>query len=157
MKMTKSLLPLLLLWAFAGNVLADGFRVVTKVESSFADAKELLELAITGKGYVISHFSDIGEMLARTATDVGATEAIYGQAGVIEFCSATLSREMMAEDPANIIFCPYAIGLYQLAGDEEHVYVAYERLSQVAGVPEGSALARAEAVLAEIVAEATEF
>ena len=41
---------------------------------------------------VIDYTGHIGDMLDRTAKDVGATKKIYAQAEAMQFCSATLSR-----------------------------------------------------------------
>ena len=87
-----------------------------EVEGSFDDAVFNLEGAIVGRGFVVDHVSHVGEMLNRTAADVGATRQVYDRADVYLFCSATLSREMMEADPNNIAHCPYGIFVYQLAG-----------------------------------------
>jgi uncharacterized protein (DUF302 family) len=132
-------------------------RVVQTAAMAFEDAKQFLEAAIAQRGFVVSHYSDIGGMLQRTGTDVGSTQPVYDQAGVIEFCSAALSRKMMAADAANILFCPYAIALYTLPAQPEAVHIAYERVA--AGAPEGSqqVLKEIEDLLADIVREVVEF
>ena len=140
----------------AEMVPAEGGRVTKVAEGSFADVKEMLEFAITNQGFVISHFSNIGEMLARTGKDLGADRQVFGAAGVMEFCSASLSRKMMEEDPSNIVFCPYAIALYQLPGDSEKVYLSFDKPSVIAGAASDSILHQVDAVLEEIITEASE-
>ena len=133
------------------------FRAVYSTQGSFEDVKQGVELAITGRGLVISHYSNIGEMLARTGEDVGSDRQVYLQAGVVEFCSAVMSRRMMEADPGNIIFCPYAIALYVLPDAPDTVHLSYERLAKVAGGSTTEVLAEIEELLDGIVQEAMAF
>lgn len=133
------------------------FRVIHTTQGSFADVKQGLELAITGRGLVISHYSDVGTMLSRTGEDVGSGREVYLDAGVIEFCSAVMSRKMMEADPANLIFCPYAIAVYVRPEDPETVYVAYERLSRAAAGGTTALLEEVETLLEAIVQEGMAF
>ena len=68
-----------------------------------------VEAAIIGKGLVIDYRSHVGEMLNRTAADVGSAVKVYDNADVFLFCSAVLSRKVMEADPMNIAHCPYGI------------------------------------------------
>ena len=95
------------LWA--GAALADGEAIVYDFEGSFDDATFGVESAIVGRGLVIDYISHTGEMLARTAEDVGSDVDIFDQADIFLFCSAVLSRKVMELDPMNIVHCPYAI------------------------------------------------
>lgn len=97
------------------------------MQGNFADAREALELAITGKGLVINNISHIGNMLQRTGKDIGANKNVYQKAEAMEFCSANLSRKMMEADPRNIVFCPFIITVYTLAGEENTVHLAYRK------------------------------
>ena len=105
-----------------------------------------LRIAIEGRGLVIDAVSHVGEMLNRTAADVGASVKVYDHAQVIQFCSATLSRKVMEIDPMNIAFCPYGVFVFQRAG-AEGVTVGYRRL------PEGP-MQEVDALLDAIVREA---
>ena len=53
----------------------------------------------------------------------------------------------MASDPHNIVFCPFVISAYQIAGDEGKVYVAFKRPHN----PDGSEAAQ------EALKQVTEF
>lgn len=119
------------------------------LDASYEDARFGLKLAIESHGFVVDHVSHVGEMLNRTAADVGATRQVYAQAEVLQFCSATLSREMMEADPANIAFCPYGLFLYQAEGSEQ-VVLGFRRM------PEG-AMQKVETLLTEIAEEAAGF
>ena len=78
-------------------------------EGSFEDATFGVESAIIGRGLVIDYTSHIGDMLDRTAADVGSDQKLFNNAQVFVFCSAVLSRKMMEADPDNIAFCPYGV------------------------------------------------
>ena len=99
-----------------------------KVPGSYEDVRVDLEYAITGRGIKINGVSHISDMLTRTGKDIGRTKKIYGHAEAIEFCSATLSRDMMEADPTNIIFCPYIIYIYSLKDDKNSVYLGYRKI-----------------------------
>jgi len=116
------------------------------VEDAYDDVVFELTTAIEGRGYVIDNVSHVGEMLNRTAADVGATVQVYDHAEVFQFCSAVLSRKMMEADAMNIAFCPYAIFVFRKAG-EVPVTIGYRRM------PEG-VMQEVDALLDEIVREA---
>ncbi len=129
--------------------LADGSMENTQVKGSFEDTKEALVTAIENRGLVINYTSHIADMLARTGADLGATKKIYEKAEIIEFCSAGLSRKMMETDPHNIIFCPFAISVYTLPGQNGSTWIAYRK-------PTGSAAGIAGPLLRELVREASQ-
>ncbi len=110
----------------------DSYMRMYSVTGSFADVRDDLELAITGRGIKINNISYIGKMLRRTARDVGATREIYRHAQAFEFCTARISRATMEADPHNIVFCPYIIAIYELADEPGRVYLSY-RLPQLVG------------------------
>lgn len=128
-----------------GPARADGVTSY-QVESSFDDVAFALESAIIGQGLVIDHISQVGEMLNRTAADVGAERQIYLAADVYQFCSAVLSRKMMEANPDNIAHCPYSVFIYELAEHAGVIHVGYRR------VPPGE-MQEVEALLDEIVRE----
>ena len=74
-------------------------------KGAYEDVRDAVAAAIEGKGLVIDGVAHVGDMLERTAKDVGATRRLYGKAEVFEFCSARISREMMEADPHHIAFC----------------------------------------------------
>jgi hypothetical protein len=86
-------------------------------------------------------------MLERTGKDIGASRRVYDRAETIEFCSATVSRQTMEMDPANIVYCPYVIAVYTVPGAKDTVHLAYRR------PPAG--FAAMDALFKGIVAEAT--
>lgn len=141
--MTRIMLYILSVGLLAGEVASAGaaepehLRLYT-VKRDFDTVKEDVEIAITNKGLVIDHTSRIGAMLERTGKDLGTTKPIYGNAGSMQFCSATVSRRSMEADPSNIVFCPYVIVYYTLPQDPKTVYVGYRR-----PVPAGSEASRA--------------
>lgn len=113
-------------------------------EGNFDDATFSVESAIIGQGLVIDYVSHTGEMLNRTAGDVGSDTKLFEAADVFLFCSAVLSRKVMEADPMNIAHCPYGIFVAEREGK---VMVGYRTY------PEG-AMQDVQALLDEIVKEA---
>jgi len=62
------------------------------VKGTFADVRERVVMALENRGLVINYNAKIGDMLERTGRDLGRERRIYGNAEVIEFCSARLSH-----------------------------------------------------------------
>jgi uncharacterized protein (DUF302 family) len=94
-------------------------------DGSFDDAAFGVETAIVGRGLVVDHVSHVGEMLARTAADVGSDVELFAQADVFQFCSAVVSRRVMEADPTNIAYCPYGIFVADRAGEVTIGYRAF--------------------------------
>ena len=115
-------------------------------EGGFEDATFAVENAIVGKGLVIDYVSHVGEMLNRTAADVGSEVRIFDAADIFLFCSAKLSREVMEADPGNIAHCPYGIFGTDRGGKVE---IGYRNQ------PEGE-MQKVQALLDEIVRDALE-
>lgn len=136
-----------LTFALAAGPLAAADEAVTYAfDGSFEDAAFAVESAIIGQGLVIDYVSHTGEMLARTAADVGSSTELFVEADIFLFCSARLSREVMEVDPMNIAHCPYGVFVADRGGQ---VMVGYRRY------PEGE-MQKVQALLDEIVQEALE-
>lgn len=129
---------------------------VHAVEAPFDDVRQAAADAIINQGFVIDYEARIGDMLNRTAGDVGAAKTVFDKADALQFCSATLSRKAMEADPANIAYCPYVIFVYDLAGDDAKTYVGFRHLDEAsAKSPESkAALAEINKLLDTIVKEA---
>ena len=144
------------LHAASGQLLMDDTDPGRKIyvsQGTFEDVRENLELAITGRGMVISSMFDIGDMLSRTGGDIGVATAVFADAQALAFCSAVLSREMMEADPHDIVNCPYVIAVYSLAGEANRVYVAFRRPAPADTDASKWVLRKVEALLDDIVAE----
>lgn len=122
--------------------------------AAFEDVRQDVADAIIGRGLVIDYEAHIGDMLNRTAADVGAEKQVYAKADALQFCSATLSRRTMEADPANVAFCPYVVFVYQLADAPDEVVVGYRRLDESGSDESRAALADVNRLLDEIVQEA---
>lgn len=96
-------------------------------DGSFDDATFAVESAIVGQGLVIDYVSHTGDMLERTKGDVGSDVKIFEAADIFLFCSATVSREVMEADAANISFCPYSIYVTDIDGDVRVGYRTYPK------------------------------
>ncbi|KRS13210.1 hypothetical protein XM53_08705 [Roseovarius atlanticus] len=121
--------------------------IVMPYDGTFDDATFAVETAIVGQGLVIDYVSHVGEMLNRTGEDVGSDVMLFKEADIFIFCSAVVSREVMEADPMNIAHCPY--GIFVAEDAEGAVTIGYR------DYPDGP-MEKVEALLAEIVKEATE-
>jgi uncharacterized protein (DUF302 family) len=129
-----------------GQATAADQSVTYTFDGSFEDAAFAVESAIVGRGLVIDYVSHTGEMLARTAADVGSDVELFTEADIFLFCSAQLSREVMESDPMTIAHCPYGIFVAERGGE---VMVGYRTY------PEGE-MQKVQSLLDEIVKEAME-
>lgn len=109
----------------AAPLAAQDYAITYPYDGSFEDATFAVENAIIGKGLVIDHVSHTGEMLNRTAEDVGSDVEIFKAADVFLFCSAVLSRKVMEADPMNIAHCPYNIFVTDQGGEVAIGYRTY--------------------------------
>jgi uncharacterized protein (DUF302 family) len=128
--------------------------VVRSTKGEFGEVKERVLHAIENRGLVLNYTARIGAMLERTGKDTGAARRIYGDAEMLEFCSARVSRDMMEADPRNIVFCPYSIAIYTLPKEKDRVYVAYRRPGETGSERSVKSLRAAEKLVADIVSEA---
>jgi uncharacterized protein (DUF302 family) len=128
--------------------------VVRSTKGEFGDVKERVLHAIENRGLVLNYTARIGAMLERTGKDTGAARRIYGDAEMLEFCSARLSRDMMEADPRNIVFCPYSIAIYTLPKEKDKVYIAYRRPGETGSERSVKSLRAVDKLLSDIVAEA---
>lgn len=119
----------------------DDYNVVYTTKGDFGFVRDSVAAAVEGKGLKINHFNKISEMLNNTGAAVGDTHKIYRNAEQMEFCSATLSRQMMHSDPHSIALCPYIISVYNLPADPNTVYVSYRKLP-IGSTPESQAALR---------------
>jgi hypothetical protein len=131
----------------------DHLKLYSK-RGNYEDVKLDIEIAITNKGLVIDHTSHIGAMLDRTGKDLGTSKPIYGNAGSMQFCSASISRRTMEADPTNIVFCPYIIVYYTLHDDPKTVYAGYRRPVAAGSAESKQSLEAVEKLLDGIVREA---
>jgi len=129
-------------------------QAVFVTDNSYEVIRDNLEQAIIGRGLVVSSISHVGDMLARTGLDLGATRQIYAHAEVLEFCSYALSRRMMEADPANIAFCPYGIAIYERADQPGRIYLAHQRLQGLGSGIVNETMKEIDALLDDIIQEA---
>ena len=119
------------------------------VEGEFADVVAYVEDAIVNRGFKVDYHGRIGEMLQRTADDVGAQKALYRNAEFLQFCSAVVSRRAMEADIGNIAYCPYIVFAYEPEATPGSVTVGFRRL------PDGPGRDEVNALLEEILSEST--
>ncbi len=151
---TRWMLILAIVLAIHGNTALAADTVVHSTKGQFQEVKERVLHAIENRGLVLNYTARIGAMLERTGKDIGAARRVYGDAELLEFCSARVSRETMEADPRNIVYCPYGIAVYTLPRQPGQVYVAYRRQGASATGASARPLAAVDKLLAEIVGEA---
>ena len=161
---------LLTVWCFVGINLyvyvtpisaASGPDKISEVYSAtikgdFEEYKELLKLAISNRGIKISNTSFISDMLQRTREAVGDNSNIFVNAEAIEFCSATLSRQMMKADANNILYCPYIIYIYELATKPGIIHLAFRKIPETGARQSRKALEQVNLLLKGIIDETLE-
>lgn len=129
--MKKLFLGLLAIFSFATAHADDpvdlGHVVIYSGEATFDEAKEAVQFAVGNLGMVISDELHLSEMLDRTGKDIGATTRVYENAETIAWCSASLSRKMAEVEATSLVFCPFAISLYELDGQPGKIYAAFRK------------------------------
>jgi len=97
------------------------------VVEEFDNVRVDIENAIANRGFVVDFHAKIGEMLDRTALDVGSTGSVYKRAETWQFCSSILSRKMVEVNPVNIAYCPYIVFAYETVEKPGTVVVGYRQ------------------------------
>lgn len=100
--------------------------ITQKVEGKYFEVVQNIRSAILGKGINIAHELHASDMLQRTAPAYGYSKTVYSNAEILEFCSAALSQKLSRINPANIVMCPFTIGVYALADEPNVVYINYQ-------------------------------
>jgi len=119
------------------------------VQEPFDDIEFAVESAILNMGLAIDFISYTGEMLERTRADVGSEVVLFSGATIYNFCSAAVSRKVLEADPANVMYCPYSIFVYELPETPGEVVIGHQTYP-------GASMAPANALLDEIIANATQ-
>ena len=133
------------------QVLAMGDDVEIRTSNEqFQDVAQAVEDGIINRGYVVDYHGFIGEMLERTAADVGSDKKLYKEAEFFTFCSAVLSRKVMEENIGDIAYCPYVIFVYVEDAEPDTVKIGFRRL------PNGGMRDDVNSLLSEIIEEAAE-
>lgn len=147
---SRFFLVLLSLLSISTALVADDTVVVTVSQSDFRTAHDGLIEAIESEGLVVGSVLPFRDMLARTA--VGDGTIPYGEAEIVQFCSAMLAAELVREAPAQLTLCPLSIALYTLTGNSSEIRLAYR-------LPGDSTAGRqrAESLLRRIVQRAAEL
>ena len=132
---------------FFTNIVKAQTAILYNYEGTFDDATSSVEGAILGKGLVIDHISHTGDMLSRTANDVGSDIEIFKSADIFLFCSAAISRKVMEANPLNIAHCPYNIFVFE---NDNGVHIGHR------SYPEGP-MQIVHELLTDIISEALDF
>lgn len=109
----------------SGSGVASDISPVPLLTGDFATAREAVLEAIEADGLVVSAVLPFGQLLARTASDLGKPASPLRQAEIIQFCSARLAWALIEEDPAQLVFCPLSLALYERAEAPGQVFLAF--------------------------------
>ncbi|MBW8306012.1 MAG: DUF302 domain-containing protein [Thiobacillus sp.] len=132
---------------------AESYTALFKAQGEFQDVRDMLQIAIEGKGLKITNTNQIAGMLDRTGKDIGETRKVYENAEQFEFCSATISRQMMEADPHAIVMCPYSVVVYTIPNDKT-VYLAYRKPADTKNSALKKTLVDLEKLLTDIIKDA---
>lgn len=146
---------LLLATAAAAVMVSSAFAAGNDVatvttDQPFEDVATAVQNAIINKGYTIDYHGFIGDMLKRTAGDVGSSKELYKDAEFFTFCSAVVSRDVMEGDIADIAYCPYVVFVYEDAATPGTVTIGHRKL------PEGGRRDQVNVILDDIIKAAAE-
>lgn len=125
---------------------------VWTVQGDYKTIKSDVLDAIQANGLVVSYEAHAANMLARTAEAVHTSHQIYDQAETLLFCKADLSHQLAAQNPHNIVLCPYGISLYSLVENPTEIFVSI-RLPAL----EVAAYSEVHNLLEKIISEALEW
>lgn len=112
----------------------------------FEDVRLALIDAIAEEGIGATTESRFGQMIARTAADLGHRADLYLDARIYTFCSVAIAVPLTVESPHNIAQCPLSVAIYQLPETSGIVHIGYR------GSLDSPAGQKADAMLARIVA-----
>jgi len=125
------------------------------VEGEYDDVRYDLEDAIVTQGLTVDHVSHVSDMLQRTAGVIEGAKQIYVKGEQFQFCSAKLSRDAMQADPANIVFCPYMVFMYERADAPGKIHIGYRKLNEIGSAESIKALNAVNTLLKNIITEAS--
>ncbi len=125
-------------------------------KGAIADTLTDLEEAIISKGLKIDYKGNVGGMLDRTGADVGSTKKVFTGAQYFQFCSASLTRQMVEADPANVGYCPFIVFAYESAAQPGEVVAGYRTLGPGSNEDSVKAIKAVTKMLDDIVKEAME-
>ena len=149
MKMLLAAVMAVFCLATFAHASGDDVKTLTS-DAPFADVASGIENAIVNRGYTIDYHGFIGEMLKRTAGDVGAEKALYQDAEFFTFCSAVVSRKVMEAEIGDIAYCPYVVFAYETADNPGTVVVGYRAL------PAGGERDAVNTLLSDIIKDAAD-
>lgn len=130
-----------------------GLKEMTK-QGKFADVRDDVKNAIINRGYVIDYSGQFNSMLERTSEAVGGAKSPYANAEFMQFCAAKLTHGAIAASPENIVNCPYVVYVYETVAKPGVVHMGYRQPISGGSDASRAAVAKIEALLGEIVAEA---
>lgn len=144
----------------AGAMEKRGYKSAIK-EGDFADVLEDVKDAIINRGLVIDYVGHVDAMLDRTSETVGSVtekgvKSPFLGAKYVQFCSAKITHDAVSANPYNIAVCPYVVFVFEERSAPGQIVVGYRRPILGPSRLTRRALSKIEALLSEIMAEATE-
>jgi len=116
----------LLTTPLVGTAGGDGEIHATSLDqASFDMAHDAVVEAIQNEGLTLGNVAPFGQMMARSAAQLGHDRLPYQRAEVLQFCSAVLAWQLSAEDLSQISLCPMAVAVYEPNQDGAKVVLSY--------------------------------
>lgn len=104
---------------------ADDVVVRTLAAVAYDDARSALLDAFVDEGLAPPSISAFGDMLARTAADLGHPARLYDRAEIFVFCSARIAALLAQETPHHIARCPLTLALYTVPNKPGETFLSY--------------------------------
>ncbi|ALE52949.1 hypothetical protein SP60_06925 [Candidatus Thioglobus autotrophicus] len=102
--------------------------ISTSVDNTYEDIRSNLIDGIEQRALNISKIYHASDMLNRTKDSISNAKEIYHQAEIIEFCSASISHQLVLANHLNISACPFKIALYTLSNNSKQTHLVYTKL-----------------------------
>jgi len=137
-----------------------GYKSAVK-QADFAEVLQDVKDAIVNRGLVIDYVGHVDTMLERTSETVGSVtekgvKSPFIAAKYVQFCSAKLTHDAVSANPYNIAVCPYVLFVFEERSTPGQVVVGYRRFIPGPSKLTRKAFGKIDALLSEIIAEATE-
>jgi len=121
--------------------------VTLRVTSQFNNVYDAAISAVLGRGLNIAHVDDAAKSLVQT------NNPTFAHAKIIAFCSTTLSKNLILENPNYIVLCPFTLSIYQTHAQPNSVTLSYRNPLLIK--PQSKALQQVNQLYQTVIEDAT--
>ncbi len=98
----------------------------TIINADYKDVRNNIIDSIEERALNIAKIFHASDMLKNTKGSFSFIRRdVFRNAEIIEFCSASISQELIRDNHLNILLCPFRIAIYNLEKDPSNVHVVY--------------------------------